>query len=617
MAQIDIQIKTLADLKAFSDTIAASRNLKAETDKVGHGIGGLRDETDKTLHHIERAFSGSRFSHGFLAAMGIGSGAAAFEHLVEKFGELWRASDEWMRKANEQAEKMAATFERLAKVRFDNSLGGMTSEQQVEALKRQREELQARADLQERIRAESVGDISKIGTIEDKNQFWAKYGVPMMQGGQFTGAGTLAEAMSARADAAQQKRVELDTQLAEIQKRIADAEKQVTKEREESSKKANEAGAAEIKTALAAEDAERKADGAAEAALDSQAEKWINANNYLMQHRLDVAEIEKLWKAGKFTVEEYQRALEQAERTFKDAQAADINKRLTDFFGEEKGNKHPERSQSVLERSQNAAAGLKDPTQHLQGGVAEGAQVGILDYMARAGTMADQVAQGIQSTLGAAVQSISQGITGWIMGVQSFGQMLANIASTILQTVLQTIVEIGVKMLVNAILGRVLAAAAAKFAIGVAVAAAAPLAEAWAIPATLSTIASSGATAVAAPGEIAAAVATVAGAGLFEEGGFTGPGGRGDIAGLVHAGEWVAPAWMVNSPGFGGLFENLETMRTGGVSSIARPAYAPVTGPASPAIHIYADHADFARAMQEHSGDWFVSMANKWARGSA
>lgn len=55
----------------------------------------------------------------------------------------------------------------------------------------------------------------------------------------------------------------------------------------------------------------------------------------------------------------------------------------------------------------------------------------------------------------------------------------------------------------------------------------------------------------------------------FAKGGFTGNGGQRDetghkVAGIVHNDEWVAPKWMVESPKFGGVINQLENARTRG-----------------------------------------------------
>ena len=50
----------------------------------------------------------------------------------------------------------------------------------------------------------------------------------------------------------------------------------------------------------------------------------------------------------------------------------------------------------------------------------------------------------------------------------------------------------------------------------------------------------------------------------FDTGGYTGPGGRMEPAGIVHKGEWVAPAWMVRNPKFRDTIAGLEYARRSG-----------------------------------------------------
>lgn len=66
----------------------------------------------------------------------------------------------------------------------------------------------------------------------------------------------------------------------------------------------------------------------------------------------------------------------------------------------------------------------------------------------------------------------------------------------------------------------------------------------------------------------AAQVALISGQ-KFAKGGFTGSGGRTDetghrVAGVVHNDEWVAPKWLVESPQFGGVINELEQVRQRG-----------------------------------------------------
>jgi len=154
-----------------------------------------------------------------------------------------------------------------------------------------------------------------------------------------------------------------------------------------------------------------------------------------------------------------------------------------------------------------------------------------------------------QNVFNTAVQSISHGITGLIEGTMTWGQALRSIANSILNEVISAIVQMGVRYLLTqaimAIGGRAIMASA--------MAATAPLAMAqsaiWAAPATLATIATLGAAAVAAPGFIGGAEAMTLGLGMFATGGYTGAGGVFEPAGIVHKGEYVFSQAAVNRIG--------------------------------------------------------------------
>jgi hypothetical protein len=56
----------------------------------------------------------------------------------------------------------------------------------------------------------------------------------------------------------------------------------------------------------------------------------------------------------------------------------------------------------------------------------------------------------------------------------------------------------------------------------------------------------------------------------LDTGGYTGEGGIHEVAGLVHKGEWVAPAWMVAEPQTGSIIKALEHDRTNNLSGYAK-----------------------------------------------
>lgn len=249
------------------------------------------------------------------------------------------------------------------------------------------------------------------------------------------------------------------------------------------------------------------------------------------------------------------------------------------------------------------------------------------NWITKTGSLASQVAQGIESTLGTVVSSISDGILSWVDGTRTFGQAMAQVGSTILRAILGDIIQIGVRMMLNAILGRALSAASAATSIATAAATAAPISAIWAVPATLATIATLGGAAAQAPASILAAEGVTLASAGFAEGGYTPGGPKNKLVGGVHAGEWVAPKWMVQHPGFGQLIAGLESARSGGsgfdlgglaspARSLTRPAYTP-QAQQQPKVYILQDPREFARLMQENSGDWFHQMTAAHMRRNA
>lgn len=125
------------------------------------------------------------------------------------------------------------------------------------------------------------------------------------------------------------------------------------------------------------------------------------------------------------------------------------------------------------------------------------------------GGLAQQMATTFSNTFNTAVNSISSGITSLIMETKTWNQALLEIGTTIVTEVIQSFV----KMAVEWVAQHLVMAVAGKAIMAAATASLAPLAAAqaaiWATPATLSTIASYGASADAAPGFITAAEGVV------------------------------------------------------------------------------------------------------------
>lgn len=194
----------------------------------------------------------------------------------------------------------------------------------------------------------------------------------------------------------------------------------------------------------------------------------------------------------------------------------------------------------------------------------ENFQATVVQLQNQFGTVAQQMASTFADVFNSAISSISNGITGLIMGTMSWGQALMMIGTTILTTIVQSIVQMGVRWVAT----QILMATVGKSIMAASLAATMPIAAAssavWATPATLATIASYGAAAAAAPGFILGAQGMVLAQSLaaFKTGGYTGDGNPNDVAGIVHRGEFVVPADAVDRIGL----STLQAMTAAGAS---------------------------------------------------
>lgn len=131
---------------------------------------------------------------------------------------------------------------------------------------------------------------------------------------------------------------------------------------------------------------------------------------------------------------------------------------------------------------------------------------------------------------------------------ESLSEAMSNISKQILSGLISALIKLGIQYAVNAAMGTSIGASAMAAQTGLSVAAAATTAAAWATPAALVSLASFGANSAAAAAGITATVGLSQGIALmssfpgFEDGGYTGGGGRSSIAGVVHGQEFVATA---------------------------------------------------------------------------
>lgn len=102
-----------------------------------------------------------------------------------------------------------------------------------------------------------------------------------------------------------------------------------------------------------------------------------------------------------------------------------------------------------------AAAGVEDPIQNTSFlSFGQGFGAGADQWISSLGSRGEQVAAAMQSSIGATVSSISEGIMGWVIGAQNFGEVVLNLGSTLLKTLLDTIVQMGVQWLVSAAIAK-------------------------------------------------------------------------------------------------------------------------------------------------------------------
>lgn len=220
------------------------------------------------------------------------------------------------------------------------------------------------------------------------------------------------------------------------------------------------------------------------------------------------------------------------------------------------------------------------------------------DLKNQMGTFAQSTARAFADVFNSAISSISNGIMGLIKGTMTWGQALQEIGETILTSIIQAIVQMGVRW----VLTQIMMAIAGKAILASATAATVPFAVAqsaiWAVPATLSTIASYGGAAAAAPAQIALAEAITMSESVvgFEKGGFTGFGGNSDVAGLVHRNEFVMPADATSRIGL----PRLEAMKNGeddgGINVAASPVH----------VIVVNDASEVRRYMESNAGERIV-----------
>lgn len=169
---------------------------------------------------------------------------------------------------------------------------------------------------------------------------------------------------------------------------------------------------------------------------------------------------------------------------------------------------------------------------------------------------AQNIAKTFKQVIGSAISSISQGISGLIKGTVTWGQALSQIGSSIFNMLIDQIVQMAVQWVVTHVImeGVAMAFHAVMSALGWASVAEQNAQNASVTPllatnAALASAGSYGTSAVVGIAILAALIGGFIGAMAFDQGGFTGAGGKYEPAGVVHRGEWVMPQETVNTLG--------------------------------------------------------------------
>ncbi len=193
----------------------------------------------------------------------------------------------------------------------------------------------------------------------------------------------------------------------------------------------------------------------------------------------------------------------------------------------------------------------------------------IRDIRDQLGTTAQVVARGFQSMVGSAVNGLASGIRGLITLTMTWGDALRTIGTSILDGVIDSIARMAAEWITKHALMKGVSLAWHAFleAMGWRQVASSNAQEAAKTPAlatnaALSSIGSYGISAAVGIAALVAALAVgiAAATGSFREGGYTGDGPAGQVAGVVHRGEYVVPAPVVDRIGVPAI----EAMVAGG-----------------------------------------------------
>jgi phage-related minor tail protein len=184
-------------------------------------------------------------------------------------------------------------------------------------------------------------------------------------------------------------------------------------------------------------------------------------------------------------------------------------------------------------------------------------------------TTAEDISAVVEAPFEGMFSGLSSGIDGLIRGTKTWGEALKDIGFSVVDSLIKAFADMAAAWVMSHIImkGVSMAWSALSSALRIKETTEVVANETAKTPvlATNAGLASVGSFGIAAILGLAALVAVMAvvAAGGFAEGGYTGAGGKYDVAGVVHRGEYVIPADLVNRHGVGGI----EAMLAGGVAS--------------------------------------------------
>lgn len=160
---------------------------------------------------------------------------------------------------------------------------------------------------------------------------------------------------------------------------------------------------------------------------------------------------------------------------------------------------------------------------------------------------------------------LADGLARAVVEGENLKDILHNVAKTVAVDILRALIKLGIQYLVN----RALASASLTSTVAQQVAAAGAVSSAWSPAAALASLATSGANATSANSAIVSTMALTSGlaSNAFADGGYTGPGAKYDVAGIVHAGEYVQPQERMREPG---AMAFMEAFRRDGMAALQR-----------------------------------------------